>query len=355
MAGCVLLAMIAGCSASSTGTAEKTAASKATTDAAKTEGQQNGSDSASSEETKAEKQELAKVINKPGKVQNKGGYIKILVNNDPITNFDIQRRAKFLKLRRVGGNRSKVAENELIEQSLKLAEAKRVNLLVSDAMVDGAFASFAKQNRTTPKKLAADLGRLGVGASHFKNFIKTQMSWQTFVQKKFQAETTQKTEVDVVTRLRKSGSDKPQLTEYNFQQVVFVVPEAKRKDILASRRSEAKAFLQRFTGCENTLESAKALRDVSVIEHRRVMEPELPDTWRSEMIDAAAGKKTTRVKDTPKGVEFIAICSTRQVDDDRAAQVASQSAEFDNFNTKGSEVAQGYLDELRTRATIVYR
>lgn len=351
-----LLAVLSACSSSTSAVDEsesnkKTQANaeqKATT-TAETTGEQ-----AAEAEDQSETQ-LSKVIKKEGKVANRGVYIKLLVNKNPITNFDINRRVAFLKLRRVSGNRAKIAEQEMIEQILKLQEAKRRNVLVNDKAVNDAYASFAKRNRSTTAQLSRAMNQYGVGVDHFKAYIRTQMSWQRAVSGRFQAETSRVSEQDAVIKLRDSGSEKPEVTEYNFQQVVFVVPSAQRtKSKLAARRVEANAFRQRFTSCGETINLAKTLKDVSVIERKRILEPELPETWKDE-IKNVDSKGTTRAKETNKGVEFIAICNSKTVSDDRAAQVSTQSAEFESFNKKGSELDKRYLDELKSRATIIYQ
>ncbi len=313
---------------------------------------------ASTETTQAAKEEnkeLAKVITKKGGVQNRGAYIKVLVNKTPITNFDIQRRVKFLALRRVPGNRAKIAENEMIEQAIKLQEAKRRRRTATTEQIDAAFANFAKQNRATPAILTRELGKLGVGAPHFKEFIKTQISWQRTIQGKFQSETARVSEQQAIQQLRESGNQKPKVNEYSFKQVIFVVPKNKRsKAILASRKREANTFRQTVSGCDTLLQSIKSLKDVSIIDRRHIMEPELPGNWKDAISKAGAGN-TTSPQETEKGVEFMAICSTRTVDDDRAAQVTKQSTDFTQFGDKSSEFSDKYLKELRENATIVYQ
>ncbi len=316
-------------------------------------------DDASKEATDADekKEEVrtAKIIREKGAVADRGGFVKMVVNRNAVTNYDLNRRAAFLKLRRVPGNRTQLAEEEMIEQIIKLQEAQRRRVLATDAQVDEAFANFAKRNRATPAQLARELGKLGVGAEHFKGFIRTQMSWQRAVNGRFQAETTQLSEQDAILKLRETGSAKPELTEYSFQQVVFVVPKDKRSQAaLNARKREATAFRQLVTSCDETVNKAKGLRDVSVINRARIMEPELPDRWRSEMA-ALGGKGSTKAKETEKGVEFITVCNTRQVNDDRAAQISTQSSEFESFNTKGTELSKRYLDQLKANATIIYK
>jgi len=137
--------------------------------------------------------------------------------------------------------------------------------------------------------------------------------------------------------------------------VIFVVPQAKRTNaLLQARKAEATAFRQRFSSCPETIELAKTLRDVSVLDRRRVMEPELPDRWKDEVPELSKNG-TTRPRETDRGIEIMAVCDKRNVNDDRAAQVTTQATEFASFNNKGSELSESYLKDLVSRSTIVYR
>lgn len=317
--------------------------------------QQTAATTTEEKANKAENTETANVTRRKGGVANRGAYIKVLVNRTPVTNIDVQRRAKFLSLRRVSGNRNQIAEREMIEQALKLEEARRVNRVATQEQIDAAFANFAKQNRTTPAVLSRELGKLGVGAPHFKEFIKTQISWNRTIQGKFQAETSRVSEREAIQQLRESGNAKPKVSEYTFKQVVFVVPKNKRSNAtLAARTREANAFRQTVSGCENLLPAIKALKDVSILDRRHIMEPELPANWKDAIANAGVGG-TTPVQQTEKGVEFMTVCSSRVVDDDRAAQVSQQATDFSTFGEQSSEFSDKYLKELRDKAKIVYQ
>lgn len=65
--------------------------------------------------------------------------IVVTVNGKPITNYDIQRRAAFLRLQQKQGNLSEQAKNELINEVLKNIEIKRRNIEVSNNEVESAF------------------------------------------------------------------------------------------------------------------------------------------------------------------------------------------------------------------------
>ena len=323
----------------------------ASTEASKTDAEEAAGETAKDEE---EKVEVAKVIRKSGTVSKKGTHIKLLVNNVPITNYDISRRAAFLRLRRVGGNRTKLAEEEMIEQALKMTEARAQRTVASQEQVDTAFANFAKSNRVSPSRLASELGRMGIGADHFKGFVRTQISWQRTVGRRFSTTTRQKSQQEAIFELKQSGSEKPQTTEYVIKQIVFVVPKDKRKSIMGARRKEANGFRQRFSSCAQALDLAKELRDVAVVDRGRVLEPELPPEWREEILKTETGQ-TTKAITTEKGVELIAVCDKRTISDDRAAQIISQSKDFESFNEKGAAAGKEYLEELRKKAVIIYR
>lgn len=314
--------------------------------------------SAATEEAKKQaaerEQKTVSVGRQVRSVSKKGTHIRVLVNNTPITNYDVNRRAAFLKLRKIGGNRTKKAEEEMIEQALKIQEATKRRTLVTQAQVDSAFAGFAKRNRASPSKMASELNRMGVGAAHFKGFIRTQMSWQRTVTGKFRNDAKQVSQQKAIFDLKKAGSDKPETTEYIIKQIVFVVPASRRKAILSSRRRQANSFRQRFTTCEEAIKLAKELRDVAIIDRGRLLEPEIPPEWKASVIATPAGK-TTKPQDTKRGVELMAVCSKRTVSDDHTAQILSQSKEFADFGKNGSKVSDEYLAQLRKSATIVYR
>ncbi len=194
----------------------------------------------------------------------------------------------------------------------------------------------------------------GVTAKHFKEFLRIQISWQQTVGTKLRGNTQEQSQSDALFSIRKSGEAKPETREYKLQQVIFVIPKEKRKALLKQRQAEAKSFSQRFTSCADTLEQIKNLRDVTLKELGRSLEPELPPGWKEDIINTEVGK-TTGIKDTDKGVEFIAVCSVRNVSDDRAAEIISKSKEFESLNSKGNEAAIKFLAELRSKSTIIYR
>lgn len=278
--------------------------------------------------------------------------IKYVVNGTAVTSYDIQRRAAFLKLQNRKGNLNAIAGEEMVDQALRTAEIKRLNIRISDDAVDKAYARFAESNKMTPAQMNQVLDRMGVTERHFKDFIRSQMGWSQALSSRFRSQGGALSEQDVVRKMLEKGGAKPSATEYMLQQVIFVVPAAERASSLAKRKREAEAMRGRFSGCESTREFAKGLIDVTVRDLGRHLAPELPPDWAEDIKKTKTGQATA-VRETNRGVEFIGICSSREVSDDRVAKSVFQA----EAATSGAEdeLDKNYMAELRKRAKIVER
>ncbi|MCV3210306.1 peptidylprolyl isomerase [Mesorhizobium sp. YC-39] len=275
--------------------------------------------------------------------------IKYVVNNIPITTGDIAHRAAFLKLQRKKGS----AADEMINQTLRVAEAKRLGIRISDAQVNAAYQRFATTNKMQLKQLDGVMAQSGVSKEHFKEFIRAQMAWNQALSARYRSgEGGSVSEQDAVRRMLDKGGAKPSAMEYMLQQVIFVVPAAERSATLAKRKREADAMRARFNGCNTTREFAKGLIDVTVRDLGRVLAPQLPPDW-AEQIKATKVGGATATRETDRGVEFIGICSSREVSDDKAAQMVFQSEGSNDKNA--DELSNKYVEELRKKARIVER
>src|SRR5690606_12543083 len=103
--------------------------------------------------------------------------IRYVVNGVPITSYDIDRRAAFVRLQRKPGNAQQVARQEMIDQTLRAVEMRRLGINVPDRAVEDAFANFARSNRMSTQQLEQVLAQAGVTARHFKEFIRVQIGW----------------------------------------------------------------------------------------------------------------------------------------------------------------------------------
>ncbi|MQB43591.1 peptidylprolyl isomerase [Rhizobium sp. ICMP 5592] len=280
--------------------------------------------------------------------------VKVVVNNSVITSGDIAKRVNFLKLQHQKGDLNKLAQEQLVDETLKRAEISRVRMSVSTSDVDSAFGRFAASNKMSPQQLGQILDKMGVGVDHFKSYIAVSMSWPRVVNARFGSNGGNRlSNDDLVTRMTENKT-KPVTTEYFLKQIVFVVPAAKRNAILNQRKSEAEASRAKFPGCDQAKVFAATMRDVSVQDLGRVLAPDLPEIWKP-LLEKAQGNTTTPVV-TDRGVEYVAICSQRQVNDDVAAAAVFRAEDIGKAGAQGiSANDKKYMDELRSKAQILYR
>ncbi|MGI9424460.1 MAG: SurA N-terminal domain-containing protein, partial [Hyphomicrobiaceae bacterium] len=79
----------------------------------------------------------------------------------------------------------KKAKKQLIEERLKMQEAKRLKTLASWKDVDGAIANIAKRNKVDVKTFLGRLGTGGARSTTFKNKIRADMSWSGVVRRRY--------------------------------------------------------------------------------------------------------------------------------------------------------------------------
>ena len=280
--------------------------------------------------------------------------IKVVVNDTPITSYDIDNRLRFLKLTSRGRATRKQAIDQLIDEQLKLQEAKRRNASVPESEVDQAFAGIASRAKLSPAKLSAALRQQGINPITLKNRIRADIAWNRIVRADARG-ALNVTEQDVVEALGGRSDDgaseaEADIAEYTIQQILFVIPEKSSKSYIAQRRREADGFRSRFKGCDEAKDLAKGLRDVVVRPIIRRNEPQLQDNA-VPVADTAVGK-TTRPRKIDKGYELLAICSKKTI---RGASQKSNEVRRELLNERGQLFSRQKLRDLRSGAMIEYR
>jgi peptidyl-prolyl cis-trans isomerase SurA len=282
--------------------------------------------------------------------------IAATVNTTVITSSDVTKRVGLLRLRGVKGNLQQVAKQELVDEVLMRMEVIRTGTSVSTEDVDAAFARFAAGNKMTAAQLTQILQRAGVGADHFKAYIGVSMSWPRTVGARFGGSGggNRMTNDQFVAKLKENNGQKPTVTEYVIQQVIFVVPEKKRATA-GKRKAEAEASRKSFPGCKQAKVFAAGYKDVSVRQQVRVLETQFPDEMREQLTKLSEGG-TTKVTLGQYGAEYYAVCQKRQVSDDLAAQVTYEKQDIKEAEKEAENPnSKKYLEELRKQNEVTIR
>ena len=279
-------------------------------------------------------------------------FTEVLVNDVPITNFDVDARVALLRLQGVpGGEARSRAENELIDEALQRAEGERLGISVTQAELDEALASIAGRSNLTVGQLGQALRQRGVDIATLRDSIEAQILWSEIVRARFQA-TVRVDEQDVLAALGDRPADETEgqtATEYTLREVIFVVPEGSPEGAYAQREREAAAFRARFESCATGTSAARQLSSVVVQEEVRRFSSDVPEAV-AEVLDETAVGRLTPPQRGPEGIILIAVCNKREVRSDAEAR---RDVESELRNEEGVLLSRGYLRDLRASATIV--
>ena len=109
----------------------------------------------------------------------------IKVNDQAITRFEIEQRARMITLFRTPGDPVEVAREQLIEDRLKLDAAESLGLVVSDAAIEDAMAEFAARGNMETQQMLQALADAGVEESTFREFVRVGVTWRELVRARF--------------------------------------------------------------------------------------------------------------------------------------------------------------------------
>jgi peptidyl-prolyl cis-trans isomerase SurA len=281
--------------------------------------------------------------------------IKVLVNDEPITSYDIRERSKMLRVFTAGKQGEKQAVDQLIEERLMLQEAKRRNVDVTDAELDAEIANRARAAQMTGPQFLQALRQAGVDPETFKDFLRANIAWQEIVRARFRA-TINITEQDVTAALterppEEPTAEEPTVFEYRLQPIIFVVPAGAGAAAETARRTEANAFRQGFQGCDQSLTQIAGIPGVVVKPQVRREEGQLAPALK-EMLAALEVGGISEPEKIEEGIQLLAICAkTAIVGQTEAAVEARQELSSE----RGALLARRYLRDLRADAVVEYR
>mgnify|MGYP001792559910 CR=1 FL=1 len=277
-------------------------------------------------------------------------YTAVLVNDAPITNYEINARAALLQVQGLGSSRAQsMAEEELINEALQRAEAQRLGISISLAELDSAVQTIASRSGLSISQLGQALRQRGSDLASLRQSIESQILWSEVVSARFRA-TVRVEEQDVIAALsgRTEGGENEPLTatEYTIREIIFVVPQGTSAD---QRLREASAFRSRFESCATGISSARQLTGVVVQDEIRQFSSEVSPALASALDETSVGQLTAPLAGE-SGVTMFAVCNKREVRSDADAR---RDIEDELRQEEGALLSRGYLRDLRASATII--
>jgi peptidyl-prolyl cis-trans isomerase SurA len=276
--------------------------------------------------------------------------IVVIVNGEPITALDVDQRSKLSSLSTHKVPPRQEVLDELINERLKLREAKKFGLDVSVSEVDTAYASMASRMRFTADQLTQQLAKSGVNVSTLKARIKADIAWSQIVRGRY-ASSLQIGDKDIVSAMDPK-SDATAGYDYTMRPILFLVPAGSAETFIEGRKREAEALRGRFQGCEEGITFARALKDVAVREQVIRSSADIPAELRKVLEGIEVGRLTPP-EVTKFGVEMFAICAKKEstADNSPGKRQAKESLMAQRYEQRSKQ----YLKELRRGAMLEYK
>jgi peptidyl-prolyl cis-trans isomerase SurA len=281
--------------------------------------------------------------------------VAAFVNGEPITALDIDQRSKLLEVSsptHKAPPRSEVLD-ELINEKLKIREAKRWGIDPTDDDVDTAFTSAAQRMHLSTDQFIQMLTKNGVTPMTFRARLRSDLVWQPLVRGRYQS-TLEIFDQDILQEMINKKTDSAETTSYDYtlRPILFVVPPGSPAAAFEDRKREAEGLRNRFRSCDDGLPFARALKDVAVRDQIIRSSADVPADLRKGLDSVPVGQLTAP-EITKLGVEMFAVCAkdTAKADNSTGKRQARESL----FNEKFDQVSKRYLKELRNGALIEYR
>lgn len=265
--------------------------------------------------------------------------VRVTVNGTPITDVQIQQRARLMGLEHHPGNLTTEATNELINEALELQEAKRLNITITDAEVQDSFNTVARNLKLSPDKLELVLTSNGISPDSLKDRIRATLAWNQVTSNVIQAR-VQFSEADL-TKQAAAKLTAADSYDYILKQVTFIGKGA--------RTADANRYRAQFKGCDSAVPISEKFTDVAVTDIGRRHATQLPPPIAAELSKLPVGGITKPHPD-PSGTAMLAICDKEAAKD--LTFITNQLRQNEG-NDKLKQQTDAYLADLKAKAKIV--
>src|SRR5277367_4742202 len=193
--------------------------------------------------------------------------VAVMVNGEPITNYDIEQRGKLIALSTHKTPERQQVINELIEEKLKIREGKKFSIDPSANDIDQSYASMSGRMRLTPDQLTKTLETQGMRADTLKSRLRADLVWSNLVRGRYK-ESLQIGEKDVEEKAKEQGDQQTETAgiEYKMQPIVLVVPRGSAQDVIDTRKKEAEALRARIQTCIEANAFFKTMQNAAIRE-----------------------------------------------------------------------------------------
>ena len=126
------------------------------------------------------------------------------VNEQVVTNFEVQQRARFLQLLNAPGDPQKEALKALVNERLQHTASTNAGIILTTEQIEGGMEEFAARANLSAADFIKALAGAGVEKESFRDFVRFGLAWRELVRAKF-GPRTQISEDEIDRAISQSG------------------------------------------------------------------------------------------------------------------------------------------------------
>ncbi|MCP4936859.1 MAG: hypothetical protein GY927_22320 [bacterium] len=248
---------------------------------------------------------------------------------------------------------------ELVDERIQLQQANKLGVALTDEDLDTRLDSIAKRNKNkkTGKPLTRDqftksLRSMGIPIREFRSRMKAKSSWIRVVRRKFQYQINiGDQDVDRLIDTQTDAAVKMK-TVYKIKRIRLSLASNASESNKSQRLVRADKLRQSITSCKQLEKAVGRVDGASLKSLGTKAGDTFPHTMRSYLSHTKDGHLTPATL-TSSGVELYAVCERKQR---RIADKTKRQAVKEKLRQQEFEIlARRHLQDLRQDASIEYR
>jgi len=291
---------------------------------------------------------------------------KMVQDYQPQSRAEAQKLQKKLvkKLRRevqnsMKGSLKKKILKELVNERIQMQQANKLGVALTKEEMDARLDRIASRNKNkktgktlTRQEFAKSLARMGIPVREFRNRMKAKGSWIRVVRQKFQFQVNiGNQDVDRLINTQGDAAGKMK-TVYKIQRIRLQLSSSASDAVKAEKLIRAEKLRKSISSCGSLKKAVARMSGTSLKSLGSKQSDSFPHTMRAYLSHTKNGHLTPPTL-TSSGVELYAVCDRKER---RIADKTKRKAVKEKLRQAEFEVlARRHLQDLRQEASIEYR
>lgn len=241
------------------------------------------------------------------------------------------------------------AREELIEEQIKIQDARRSGANPDESMIEDLVKDLAQRNKMSSAEFSRHFAGMGIDIATLKAKFRAQIAWTDAVRKQY-GHLAQPSQRDLDRALVNFSGGEDEL-ELQLRRIVISVPPKVDQRAMAQRLSEAESLQAQFKECRLMGALAAKVQGARYDDLGTRNPKAFPEPSKTLLMNAPDNTMIPPTM-TPGGIELIAVCSRRVV---KATEVKRNELAQDERRATFERLASGHLRRLKDSAIIENR